>query len=175
VEDHTQILFGTSVDGKMGNRMSVTLISSLAADGSVPIAPVPSARPVAASKPIVEAPPPSLPIVPEIIAALPPEPLPNEHNTEEMVSAQPVAEIIPPPVPVRPERKPAPRREPELTPDPAAAKPPPAKKDRLVQARQEVMQFEPVTRGRFEKSEPTIVEGQDLDVPTYLRKHVPVK
>src|SRR5205814_5471151 len=33
VEDHTQILFGTSVDGKMGNRMSVTLISSLAAEG----------------------------------------------------------------------------------------------------------------------------------------------
>ena len=28
VEDHTQILFGTSVDNKMGNRMSVTLISS---------------------------------------------------------------------------------------------------------------------------------------------------
>ncbi len=34
VEDHTQILFGTSVDGKMGNRLSVTLISSLSAEGS---------------------------------------------------------------------------------------------------------------------------------------------
>ena len=34
VEDHTQILFGTSVDGKMGNRMSVTLISSIASDGA---------------------------------------------------------------------------------------------------------------------------------------------
>src|SRR5437773_4291718 len=46
VEDHTQILFGTSVDARMGNRMSVTLISSLAADGSVStVAPVPSARP----------------------------------------------------------------------------------------------------------------------------------
>ena len=43
------------------------------------------------------------------------------------------------------------------------------------QARQEMMQFEPVTRGRFEKSEPTIVEGQDLDVPTFLRKNVRVK
>jgi cell division protein FtsZ len=42
-------------------------------------------------------------------------------------------------------------------------------------AKQEVMQFEPVTRGRFEKSEPTIVEGQDLDVPTFLRKNVRVK
>ncbi len=34
---------------------------------------------------------------------------------------------------------------------------------------QETLQFEPVTRGRFAKSEPTIVDGQDLDVPTYLR------
>jgi hypothetical protein len=31
--------------------------------------------------------------------------------------------------------------------------------------KQEVLQFEPVTRGRFEKSEPTIIEGEDLDVP----------
>ena len=42
-------------------------------------------------------------------------------------------------------------------------------------AQQEVLQFEPVTRGRFEKSEPTIVEGQDLDIPTFLRKNIRVK
>lgn len=34
----------------------------------------------------------------------------------------------------------------------------------------EQMQFEPINRGRFEKSEPTIVDGQDLDVPTFLRR-----
>ncbi len=47
--------------------------------------------------------------------------------------------------------------------------------EKNVQAKQEVLQFEPVTRGRFEKSEPTIVEGEDLDVPTYLRKNIKVK
>jgi cell division protein FtsZ len=47
--------------------------------------------------------------------------------------------------------------------------------EKIVQAKQEVLQFESVTRGRFEKSEPTIVEGQDLDVPTFLRKNVRVK
>jgi cell division protein FtsZ len=36
--------------------------------------------------------------------------------------------------------------------------------------RQEQMQFEPVNRGRFEKSEPTIIDGQDLDVPTFMRR-----
>ena len=50
----------------------------------------------------------------------------------------------------------------------------PAEKS-VTPAKQEVMQFEPVTRGRFEKSEPTIIEGEDLDVPTYLRKHIKVK
>jgi cell division protein FtsZ len=48
-------------------------------------------------------------------------------------------------------------------------------KEKIVQAKQEVLQFEPVTRGRFEKSEPTIVEGQDLDIPTFLRKNIRVK
>jgi len=43
------------------------------------------------------------------------------------------------------------------------------------EVKQEQMQFEPVTRGRFEKSEPTIVDGQDLDVPTFLRQNVRVK
>ena len=39
VSDQTQILFGTAVDGRMGNRLSVTLISSLAAEGDVSMNP----------------------------------------------------------------------------------------------------------------------------------------
>jgi cell division protein FtsZ len=35
--------------------------------------------------------------------------------------------------------------------------------------KQDFLQLEPIARGRFERSEPTIVEGQDLDVPTFLR------
>src|SRR5216110_815546 len=35
VNDRTQILFGTAVDGRMGNRLSVTIISSLVADGEI--------------------------------------------------------------------------------------------------------------------------------------------
>ncbi|MBV8967759.1 MAG: hypothetical protein JO331_01700 [Verrucomicrobia bacterium] len=46
---------------------------------------------------------------------------------------------------------------------------PPPKK---VEAKQETLQFEPLSRGRFEKSEPTIIDGQDLDVPTFLRKQI---
>ena len=100
--------------------------------------------------------------------------MPNETNTESREIAEPAADIIPLPVPERPQRKAAPKREVEEKPELAETQKTPAKK-KIVQARQEVMQFEPVTRGRFEKSEPTIVEGQDLDVPTYLRKNVRVK
>ena len=189
VEDHTQILFGTSVDGKMGNRMSVTLISSLSAEGPVQAAPMrtvtrrepKAAPPVIEPEATFEAEPEPVPLATEYATPAPepeatfypeaePEPIAAEAPEPEMEEeAAPVAEIPPPP-PVRKVRKPAAKIEPEQSPEPA-----PAKKDKFVHARQEVMQFEPVTRGRFEKSEPTIVEGQDLDVPTFLRKNVRVK
>ncbi len=44
-----------------------------------------------------------------------------------------------------------------------------------LKSKQEVLQFEPIARGRFEKSEPTIVEGEDIDVPTFLRMKMKVK
>ena len=185
VEDHTQILFGTSVDGKMGNRLSVTLISSLSADGPAQPAPMRSARiPAREKTPAVEAPiiePASPPpateyaalVTPQDIEVAFPEPQPEPTIDQAKAEKEGVAEIAPPLV--RKERKAASAKYAEIASEPAPAKSPPAKKDKFVQARQEVMQFEPVTRGRFEKSEPTIVEGQDLDIPTYLRKNVRVK
>lgn len=40
--------------------------------------------------------------------------------------------------------------------------------------KQELLGLEIVSRGRFEKSEPTIHRGADLDVPTYIRRGVPM-
>jgi cell division protein FtsZ len=40
--------------------------------------------------------------------------------------------------------------------------------------KQEMLALEIVSRGRFEKSEPTIHRGADLDVPTYIRKNTPL-
>jgi cell division protein FtsZ len=182
VRDHTQILFGTAVDGRMGNRLSVTIISSLGNDQQLfsaagpeattstpaipPIAPVP--------EPIVE---PAPEIEPESVASTepaPPEPVTFSENL--IPSDQPSAVEPPPPVEPKPETRaaPAPRLiAPKKKPLPPKEPNPPVEK--LVQAKQEVLQFEPLTRGRFEKSEPTIVEGQDLDVPTFLRKNIRVK
>ena len=38
--------------------------------------------------------------------------------------------------------------------------------------KQEQLNLEIVSKGRFEKSEPTLHQGQDLDVPTYIRRGV---
>lgn len=40
--------------------------------------------------------------------------------------------------------------------------------------KQELLALEIVSRGRFEKSEPTIHRGADLDVPTYVRRGTPL-
>jgi cell division protein FtsZ len=40
--------------------------------------------------------------------------------------------------------------------------------------RQGQLPLEIVSKGRFEKSEPTIHQGEDLDVPTYIRRGVPL-
>ena len=61
---------------------------------------------------------------------------------------------------------------------PSSAPPafPPAQAGRgrkgMSRPRQGQLALEMVSRGRFEKSEPTIHQGQDLDLPTYLRRGV---
>ena len=95
-----------------------------------------------------------------------PEPIEMENvpapSVESASSAFEVVDTPEPPVSTAP-RKPAPAKEEKVS------------AEKSMQAKQEVLQFEPVNRGRFEKSEPTIVEGEDLDVPTYLRKKIKVK
>lgn len=46
---------------------------------------------------------------------------------------------------------------------------------RTAKPKQETLSLDPVARGRFEKSEPTIVGGEDLDVPTFLRHKIKLR
>jgi cell division protein FtsZ len=179
ISDETQIFFGTAVDNRMGNRLSVTLISSLSPDGVAAeppkktFVPQPVEPPSPISPPIWEQreePPPPLQMpnepseAPTLVtefaefAELTPEP----EAEVEIEQTPPIEEIAPPPAASVAKKKLILPKEPKLQVEKKHAK-------------QEVLQFEPVTRGRFEKSEPTIVEGQDLDVPTFLRKNVRVK
>ena len=179
VSDETQILFGTAVDGRLGERLTVTIISSFAADEHLPQTqpPMSSAPPMPPAweqpheaRPKVEVEPEPAPIEDFQSETSPIEepglaeveiaPAPLEEQAPNTVEVLDTAE--PPPV-ITPRRKPAPANEEKVS------------AEKSTQAKQEVLQFEPVNRGRFEKSEPTIVEGEDLDVPTYLRKKIKVK
>jgi cell division protein FtsZ len=172
VNEQTQILFGAAVDGRLGDRLSVTIISSLAAEEDSISQPRDSELSSSASTatPVREQdqhPEPQIHIEPEPVAmeAVTPE---ESISFEEPVTTEATAAPVfvpaePEPLAITPQRKAVSQKQQNL----------PAEKS--VQAKQEILQFEPVTRGRFEKSEPTIIEGEDLDVPTYLRKNIKVK
>ena len=205
VRDQSQILFGTGVDGRMGNRLSVTIISSLAADEETlvsqpqrrvesiptpdPVPPPPAVRPDPVEpEPEIEM------VAPEVLDPEPeisePEPDVEAPAIEEEQAAisdlipfeEPLVEASPPPPsavvqidPLPPSPVSRPEPQPRLIVPKKKPLVPKESKPEKIHAKQEMMQFEPVSRGRFEKSEPTIVEGQDLDVPTYLRKNIRVK
>src|SRR5437762_2898975 len=200
ISEHTQLLFGTAVDGRMGDRLSVTLISSLPAD-EAEVAPRKSkahAPPPPPPEPVIE--PVAEPQIVQFVQPEAPEPEPVMEaepavfQHDEIIPPEPsVEDVLPPPEAIAESQFAEAEMEPEIESAPRPTTPriiPPKKKPLIAPkveaenpkrekaaaaAKQEILQFEPITRGRFEKSEPTIVEGQDLDVPTFLRKNVRVK
>ena len=203
IGEETQLLFGTAVDGRMGDRLSVTLLSSLPVKEAEIAPPKPKRRVTAPPpEPVMEVPSQAvIETLPEptidsfveprtISATIEPEPSQPAFQEQEIVQSEPVIEEnfsprempeVPPLVEAQGEGEPPPQRAPRIIPPKKKPLIAPkveaenSKRDKAAAARQEILQFEPLTRGRFEKSEPTIVEGQDLDVPTFLRKNVRVK
>jgi cell division protein FtsZ len=174
VNEQTQILFGTAVDGRLGDRLSVTIISSLAADEDF----IPQGtQTILTSTPTMLSPwdqpkesPPKIDSEPEPTTTA----METSHPAEMAPFEGPVSSgpAPPPPLPMTGKPEPAtdaPRKKTVPIKDEKTAA------EKSTQAKQETLQFEPVTRGRFEKSEPTIVEGEDLDIPTYLRKNIKVR
>jgi cell division protein FtsZ len=172
IHEQTQILFGTAVDGRMGNRLSVTIISSFATDEDlIPQQTQQAQSTVPAMPPVWEQP---QEIPPNVVIEPQPTTMEALSPADFIPPEQPVPAEIPPPPPASAIKKTEPHLPmPQTKSVPAKAEQAPAEK--AAHAKQEVLQFESVTRGRFEKSEPTIVEGEDLDVPTYLRKNIRVK
>ena len=183
VSDQTQILFGSVVDARLGDRLSVTIISSLSAEEEAVLLQTPPApSSVSVASPVRER-----------YQATAPEPqvqteeptVEVQHFEKPIPFEEPVAagetEPVATPISNEPPMVPTRNGEPEPLTSTPQEKPIPWKEEKgpveksTTPAKQEVLQFEPVTRGRFEKSEPTIVEGEDLDVPTYLRKNIKVK
>jgi cell division protein FtsZ len=194
----TQILFGATVDPEMAGRMGVTIISSsgigIAAETAPAFVPRVMPAPVKTTPLVV---PSREPAPEEEVAAVEESPVEVEEivaapaavEDQEMVAAAAgdvtdsveqgslleLAPKIEPPAPqmspVRP-RVPRSPRVPRIVTTATDPQPAPAAAKR--EEKQATLQFDSLTRGRFEKSEPTIVDGQDLDVPTFLRRNMRV-
>nr|HPG01289.1 hypothetical protein [Kiritimatiellia bacterium] len=54
----------------------------------------------------------------------------------------------------------------------AAGERKPAPPRPVIQAVQEDLKFETVDKGRFRNVEPTVYNGEDLDIPTFIRRGV---
>jgi cell division protein FtsZ len=136
------LILGAAIDESMDDGLSVTL---LAAKSSAAM-PAPAAPELAPAKPV--------PVQAAPIQAAPAAPVPVD-------CAVPTTSLVAPDI--RPETEAVPA--PGLGSSRGRAK-------GVNRLRQGQLPLELVSKGRFEKSEPTIHQGQDLDLPTYIRRGV---
>ena len=204
INEKAQILFGTVVDTKFKNKISVTLLSSTRDANyvgqlhSVPVRQMATevtvenlmTHPIIQPERVEELQLPIEPVIHQIEPSTFKSPEEQEAESEEIIEVV-TARDKPATVEVAKSTEielpmVASDEKPETTgrsrqfafPIPSAPilqTPASAGKKATSGLRQETLQFEPATRGRFDKSEPTIVDGQDLDIPTFLRLKVKVK
>jgi cell division protein FtsZ len=168
INDQTHLFMGIGIEARMGNQLSVSILSALGDDSAKPVQQVRSkpassvnSIPAQTQKPQALLPPgQSAPA-----AAAPSDDLAKAASHQAEVSEQEL-------------NLSRGENEPQKSASGRAHSKSEAKTQPLLpkkEAKQETLQFEPVSRGRFEKSEPTIIDGQDLDVPTFLRKNLKVR
>jgi cell division protein FtsZ len=171
ISEQTQLFMGIGIETRMGNRLSVSILSSLGSGSDKPVAqrqqrtvrPVePAPAPDVKPEPWKPAPS-SIPPLPTVAAE---QSVPPEAHAERGADAD---ELMLPRSDSEPHKPTHIRATSKTDSKPQLAI---VKK---AEAKQETLQFEPISRGRFEKSEPTIIDGQDLDVPTFLRKNIRIR
>ncbi len=158
ISDTTRIQFGLTTDSRLGRKLTVTILSSTSAA-------LASATTHAEAPSRVIAPP------QQPAPAYAPPAAKDPHPVEDVTlfpPDEPAFEATPPPVK---QKVPVPKSESAVAKAPRVPAEPPAKKEQKA----EQMPLEAPSRGRFDKGEPTIVDGQDLDVPTFMRRNVKLK
>ncbi len=159
LRDDVRLFFGCATDPQLTGTLTVSILGVYGSDTPLPVVNVPaylSSREHPAAAPSL-APEESFPYSTSVDANGSADEY-AQDDTEDEVEPEPEPEMEPVLSSVRTVLPPT--RPPFQPPSP----------QRLREQRAEQMQLEPINRGRFEKSEPTIVDGQDLDVPTFLRR-----
>src|SRR5947208_12700086 len=150
--EYAHIIMGAAVEAELGDRLSVTVIAARQPEaGAAEAVTAPAvlregdeARSKRTASETVEA------------SAF------DSQFIEKNPPTRPPSRFVPPPPELGPEKKQ------QLL---AQQKRRPYRKPGS-KMRQGTLPLEIVSRGRFEKSEPTIYHGEDLDVPTYIRRGV---
>ena len=140
--EHAHLIMGTAIDEAMGDSLVVTLVASPRHGGVGEGGP----RNVESAAP-----------------AAPGEADPTRHLVDTFARSRPASRCIPPP----------PSATREVTDQLLRQQNGHGgRRKNVARWRQGQLPLEIVSKGRFEKSEPTIHLGQDLDLPTYIRRGV---
>jgi cell division protein FtsZ len=168
------IATSASLDDDNHERVRMTVLLAMTAPIEVAESAVPVEKPAAPLRLLGDtAPLPSVPIAAKPMKAAA-KPAPVEAKVPaKPVKAKPVRPAAPQPVIVREE----PREEenPFLETGPLALESVDNASGRRVSVKQEEMQFEGATRGRFEKTHETIYRGENLDQPTFRRRRLAIR
>jgi cell division protein FtsZ len=189
VRDDAHLIFGAAIDPSLGGALSLTLISSLPDGSFLPaVRELPAARELPAEKTFAEpaAKPKAQPEEAPLFAATPsvekqaPEPeifpAPSSPDADAAESSSFELFESAPTAARQTEEPPAPEPEPAAAPKrakkPPEAEPDPQKVKLSVKATgtQSELSLDSVPRGRFEGENPNVFEGEDLDLPPFLRK-----
>ncbi len=189
VPEDAHLLFGAAIDPSLGSALSLTIISSLPDGSFLPTArELPAARELPVEKTFSEpaAKPPAQPEEAPLFAATPSIEKKAPESEIFPAPSSPAADVAEPsgfelfePAPTtaqQTEAPPAPEPEPAAPPKrakkPSDAEPDPQKVKLSVKATgtQSELSLDSVPRGRFEGENPNVFEGEDLDLPPFLRK-----
>jgi cell division protein FtsZ len=141
--ENAHVIFGAAIDESFANRLSVTLVASGKGQRAEKIpAPVANLRNTV----------PSTTAAPESAPAL----------LDSNPSPRPPSRIVAPAPEMSDEKKEL------LLTKQSGARP----RKAASRMRQKELPLEIISKGRFEKSEPTIHRGEDLDLPTYIRRGI---
>lgn len=155
--DNAHVIMGAGVADEMRGKLGVTLVASRRSQ-----MPDPHALPSVGSNSIAQAPASPAPASPPESADL------DARLIEPSILACGASRFVPP--------APLPSTPPDANPfrglnSGSAGRPGGTPARRLQQGN---LPLEIVSKGRFEKSQPTIHRGEDLDIPTYVRRGIPL-
>ena len=142
---HAQVMMGATIDETFRERLAMTLIATRHVEEQVPRATSGQAAQAGTVPPVERL---------------------DQQLLDPTPGARPQFRFLPPPPVLSPERLE------ELMGGPKTGTG--RRRKSATKLRQGQLPLEIVSKGRFDKSEPTIHKGEDLDMPTYIRRGVPL-